>query len=1745
MISTSAHNPILPNWMGAFQKLRYLFVLVPLACCTWGGLNAQTQTINIAAVAFANGFTDATSAIQTAINDSEVGAVINFGGATQIYSVSNTIYFPGGRTYSGAATIKLSTAPTPGYPLIELPYGNANNTTISGLTFNAGGFTAVMHIATATQPGVAGGAQTAPSGISITGCTFENSTPGNSVAPNVGAGIYNTVGIVNSTISGNLFSNVALGMSVVNPSNLTVSGNDFETMTSGDAMYFQIWQALSGLTITSNTGHNFYRMAVEIQEMQATNNGQPVTMDKVVIQGNDFENWVPSGAYGFGFSLVFTSPTSCVVSGNKLLNGAIGYGIEDGSPGCTVNSNTISGFAEGIAITAPNDIVTNNAISMSSDSGIQVTNANQEINSQISGNTITNTQVSGIFFVQGDSHGSVVENNTIKRAGGAWPNDGALTFDGIVIAGGLSAPITVNGNTITQTAASPPAGFGFWGIAVYGNEAGNSYQTNTISSTSTQPFGVGISMASSSILDGDVVSANVYTNLATNVAGGSASPVTTPPTPPTTPPVTPPTGPPGTIAISVPADGVTDATAALQAAINASIPGDTIAFGDATHVYSVSNTIYFPGGRTYSGAATIKLSSPPSPGFPLIELPLGNANNTTITGLTFNAGGFTAVMHIATASQPGVAGGANTAPSGISITGCKFNNATPGNNVGANVGAGIYNTVGIVNSTFSGNLFSNVALGMSIVNPSSLTVTGNDFETITSGDAMYFQIWQALSGLTITNNTGHNFYRMAVEIQEMQATNNGQPVTMDNVVIQGNDFENWVVGGAYGFGFSLVFTSPTSCNVSNNKLLNGLTAYGIEDGSPGCTVTSNTISGFNEGIAITAPNDIVTNNQLTGQLDSGIQITNANPEVNSQVQGNTITNPTNAGIMMVQGDHHGSQIQGNSISRQGGLYSNDATNVFSGIVIAGGLTAPITVSNNTITQTAASPVAGFGFWGIAVYGDFAGTVYNGNSVTSSSAAALGNGFNLNNGPLLAGDIVENTTLTNLQRVSNGFTSSGISTLNNIACKVTVNDPNLITSQACAGSNALAAVITTPTENQTVSGNVTVSATASGGSGGIAGVQFTVDGTNIGKMVTASPYSMTQNSTALSNGTHILTAVAHDMSGNTASSTGITVIVDNPVVTTPLTAAITFPTQSQTVSGTITVSATASGTGISGVQFAVDGANIGAVVAASPYSVTLNTTTLSNGTHTLTAIAQGTSGSTASSTAITVNVSNPAATTPLTTAITFPTQGQTVSGTITATATASGGAGSVGVQFEVDGNNIGAVVQLAPYSVTLNTTTLSNGAHILNALAQDTSGNAVSSPITVNVSNPVVVTPPVGTGPTTCPAAATNAFTGCYYLTTSNFFADLLWVETDPSIDFNFTGTSPNAAVPTGMYSTSTHWAGNFTFAAGTYVFTLTTSDGSRLWIDPTTPITLLPPNPIIDHWYDQNVNTYTAQVTLTAGTHLVRMDYFKDVAGPSVAQLSWTQVSGGSAPPSSVDPTITSPTQNQTVTGTITVTATASGGTGIAGVQFAVDGNNIGTPVTAPPYSVTLNTTKLSNGAHILTAIAQDTSGSTDSSTPVTVNVSNPVVTPPAGTAPTTCPAAGTNAFTGCYYLTTSTFFADLLWVETDPSIDFNFTGTSPNTAVPTGMYSTSTHWAGNFTFAAGTYVFTLTTNDGSRLWIDPTTPITLLPPNPIIDHWYDQNTNTYTAQVTLTAGTHLVRMDYFKDVMGSAVAQLSWTQVF
>jgi hypothetical protein len=90
-----------------------------------------------------------------------------------------------------------------------------------------------------------------------------------------------------------------------------------------------------------------------------------------------------------------------------------------------------------------------------------------------------------------------------------------------------------------------------------------------------------------------------------------------------------------------------------------------------------------------------------------------------------------------------------------------------------------------------------------------------------------------------------------------------------------------------------------------------------------------------------------------------------------------------------------------------------------------------------------------------------------------------------------------------------------------------------------------------------------------------------------------------------------------------------------------TVAITAPTGS--VPGTVTIRATATdNVGVASVQFLVDNNPLGAAHTTSPYSVTWNTATAANGTHTLTALARDTSGNTAVSAPVTVTVANAAA-----------------------------------------------------------------------------------------------------------------------------------------------------------------------------------------------------------------------------------------------------------------------------------------------------------------------------------------------------------------------------------------------------------------------------------------------------------------------------------------------------------------------
>lgn len=179
-------------------------------------------------------------------------------------------------------------------------------------------------------------------------------------------------------------------------------------------------------------------------------------------------------------------------------------------------------------------------------------------------------------------------------------------------------------------------------------------------------------------------------------------------------------------------------------------------------------------------------------------------------------------------------------------------------------------------------------------------------------------------------------------------------------------------------------------------------------------------------------------------------------------------------------------------------------------------------------------------------------------------------------------------------------------------------------------------ITTPANNATVFGAISVTANASDNVG-VVGVQFKLDGANLGAEDATAPFSVSWDTLTASEGAHQLTAVARDAAGNTATSSVVNVTVDN-IDETPPSISITSPADGASVSGNVTVAATASdNVGVSGVQFLLDGANLGAEDTASPYSIIWDTQAATNGAHVLTARARDAAGNTAMSSSVNVTV----------------------------------------------------------------------------------------------------------------------------------------------------------------------------------------------------------------------------------------------------------------------------------------------------------------------------------------------------------------------------------------------------------------------------------------------------------------------------------------------------------------------------
>jgi hypothetical protein len=266
--------------------------------------------------------------------------------------------------------------------------------------------------------------------------------------------------------------------------------------------------------------------------------------------------------------------------------------------------------------------------------------------------------------------------------------------------------------------------------------------------------------------------------------------------------------------------------------------------------------------------------------------------------------------------------------------------------------------------------------------------------------------------------------------------------------------------------------------------------------------------------------------------------------------------------------------------------------------------------------------------------------------------------------------------------------------------------------------------TNPAAGATVGGTATVTMAASGGSGTGYTYRLAVDGITI---YTGTNNTTPWNTTAVSNAPHTLTATVTDSAGNTGTASR-SVTVSNGV---PLSLSIATPASGATVSGTTTVTVAASGGSGTGYTYRlfVDGVR---VYIGTDNTISWDTTTVSNGAHTLKVKLKDSNGTTEARVR-SVTVANTVAPK---VSFTTPGSGATVSGTTTVTLAASGGSGT-GYTYRLFVDGVRVYIG-TDNTISWDTTTVTNAAHTLKAKVTDSNGSTTTRSRTVTVANGALV-----------------------------------------------------------------------------------------------------------------------------------------------------------------------------------------------------------------------------------------------------------------------------------------------------------------------------------------------------------------------------------------------------------------------
>jgi len=419
----------------------------------------------------------------------------------------------------------------------------------------------------------------------------------------------------------------------------------------------------------------------------------------------------------------------------------------------------------------------------------------------------------------------------------------------------------------------------------------------------------------------------------------------------------------------------------------------------------------------------------------------------------------------------------------------------------------------------------------------------------------------------------------------------------------------------------------------------------------------------------------------------------------------------------------------------------------------------------------------------------------------------------------------------------------------------------------------------------------------------------------------------------------------------------------------------------------------------------------------------------------------------------------------TVSVTAPTSGAVLSGTVNVTASAQNATGIAGVQFRLNGNPLGQEDTTAPYSVSWNTTTVSDGAYTLTAVVRDSFGvTATSAGVNVTVKNAVstaaiTIVPtdtslnlnatnnsaePLLTTYTWPEYQAANAIVMRFDLSAipagasvQDATLSMSLVQSDNTSDPTYTITShkilnktPTIATATGYtYDGTNAWSpSGCCYSAIPLAQADITAPYDQQAVDKTPGVKTWNLTRMVQEWLASPSSNRGVLLNSDATKTKDRYRYFASTKNSNASlrpvltvRLATGSGSGGTLPGDTTPPTVsmTAPASGSTVSGTsVPVSANASDNIGVVGVQFKLDGANLGSEDLTAPYSTTWNTTTAANGSHTLSAVARDAAGNQATASVVTINVSN-----------TTTPSSTGSGI--------STLYPGDVGIENDPNVIF------------------------------------------------------------------------------------------------------------